>query len=239
MPFARQKWDTNSDVLECASILILFRVKIGIMATFLRPLSYKYQWLYDTISKLAALPVGGEKKFRQLALRHLNINRDTKILDLCCGAGQTTKFLVQYSDNVIGLDISPHAIEKAKKNVTQAKYVVAAAQKMPFADGEFDLVHTSVALHEMTTVELEEVFQEVYRVLKPGGLFTFIDLHKPHNPLFLPGIMTFMWLFETETAWQLLETDLPAKLTATGFTDVEKQLFAGGSLQVIRARKPV
>ncbi|HIK36958.1 MAG: methyltransferase domain-containing protein [Geminocystis sp.] len=208
------------------------------MATFLRPLSYKYQWLYDTISRLAALPVGGEKKFRQLALKNLNVGRDSKILDLCCGAGQTTKFLVQCSDNVIGLDISPHAIEKAKKNVPQAKYVVAAAQKMPFPDNEFDIAHTSVALHEMTSAELEEVFKEVYRVLKPGGLFTFIDLHKPHNPLFLPGIMVFMWLFETETAWQLLETDLPTLLTSTGFINVEKQLFAGGSLQVIRARKP-
>ena len=66
------------------------------MATFLRPLSYKYQWLYDTISRLAAIPVGGEKQFRQLALQNLTLDNDSKILDLCCGKGQTTKFLVNY-----------------------------------------------------------------------------------------------------------------------------------------------
>ena len=67
------------------------------MATFLRPLSYKYQWLYDTFSRIAALPLGGEAKFRQLPLQGLTIAKDSKILDLCCGSGQSTKFLVEHS----------------------------------------------------------------------------------------------------------------------------------------------
>lgn len=207
------------------------------MATFLRPLSYKYQWLYDTIAKLAAIPVGGEKKFRQLALKNLNIHPDSKILDLCCGAGQTTKFLVNYSQQVTGLDISTVSLEKARKNVPQAEFTEGFAQKMPFPDNFFDFVHTSVALHEMTTVELEEIFREIYRVLKPKGIFTFIDLHQPQNILFIPGLSLFMWLFETETAWQLLKTNLADKLTNDGFTILDNQLYAGGSLQVIQARK--
>lgn len=209
------------------------------MATFLRPLSYQYQWLYDTISRLAAIPVGGEKKFRQLALSNLAITKDSKILDLCCGAGQTTQFLVNYSNHVTGLDISPVALAKAKKNVPQAEYIEGFAQKMPLTDNSFDFVHTSVALHEMTSSELDAIFAEVYRVLKPEGIFTFIDLHKPHNPIFIPGIMIFMWLFETETAWQLLKTDLLSKLTNQGFTIIKQQLYAGGSLQVIQAKKVV
>jgi len=38
---------------------------------------------------------------------------------------------------------------------------------MPFAD--FDLVHTSVAMHEMESEQLRQILKEVYRVLKPGG----------------------------------------------------------------------
>ncbi|WP_017293835.1 class I SAM-dependent methyltransferase [Geminocystis herdmanii] len=207
------------------------------MATFLRPLSYKYQWLYDTIAKLAAIPVGGERKFRQLALKNLPINSNTKILDLCCGAGQTTKFLVNYSQEVTGLDISPVSLEKAKKNVPQAQFVEGFAQKMPFSDNYFDLVHTSVALHEMTTSELEEIFQEAHRVLKPEGIFTFIDLHQPQNLLFIPPLTLFMLLFETETAWKLLKIDLENQLKKVGFNIVDNQLYAGGSLQVIQAKK--
>ena len=207
------------------------------MATFLRPLSYKYQWLYDTISRLAALGVGGENNFRQLALQGLEIKPDTAILDLCCGAGQTTKFLVESSEQVTGLDISPVALNKAKKNVPEANYVEGLAQDLPFADDFFALVHTSVALHEMTTSELEQIFKEVYRVLKPGGIFTFIDLHQPTNLLFMPGLAIFMWLFETETAWKLLKTDLPQMLSSVGLDVFQHHLYAGGSLQVVQCRK--
>jgi demethylmenaquinone methyltransferase/2-methoxy-6-polyprenyl-1,4-benzoquinol methylase len=207
------------------------------MATFLRPLSYKYQWIYDTISRLAALGVGGETRFRQLALQGLEIKPDTAILDLCCGAGQTTKFLVNYSDKVTGLDLSPVALSKAKKNVPEANYVEGLAQALPFAEAQFDLVHSSVALHEMTTAELAQIFKEVYRVLKPRGIFTFIDLHQPTNLLFVPGLAIFMWLFETETAWQLLKTDLPQMLSLVGFDVFQHHLYAGGSLQVVQSRK--
>jgi demethylmenaquinone methyltransferase/2-methoxy-6-polyprenyl-1,4-benzoquinol methylase len=207
------------------------------MATFLRPLSYKYQWIYDTISRVAAIPVGGESKFRQLALENLAINNDSRILDLCCGKGQSTKFLVNYSQDVTGLDASVYALEKARQNVPQANYLEGLAQKLPFDDRTFDIVHTSVALHEMTLPELEEILREVYRVLKAQGIFTFVDLHKPSNLLFMPSLAMFMWLFETETAWQFINTDVSEKLSEAHFQVIKKKLYAGGSLQVIQAQK--
>ncbi|MDJ0533083.1 MAG: class I SAM-dependent methyltransferase [Xenococcaceae cyanobacterium MO_207.B15] len=207
------------------------------MATFLRTLSYQYQWLYDGISRFAALSVGGEKRFRQLALDNLEIAKDTEVLDLCCGAGQTTRFLVNYSERVTGLDISPVALARAKKNVPQANYVEGLAQKMPLDDGTFDLVHTSSALHEMTPEELKQILQEVYRVLKPGGIFTLVDFHSPTNPLYWLPVSIFMELFETETAWQFIKTDLGTLLTNQGFELLQQNLYAGGSLQVIQALK--
>ena len=206
------------------------------MATFLRTLSYKYQIIYDTISQFAALTVGGEARFRQLALQELEISSDTKILDLCCGAGQTTKYLVAKSEQVTGLDISPIALARAANKVPKAKYVEGLAQKIPLADKQFDIVHTSSALHEMRSEELEQIIQEVHRVLKPGGIFTLVDFHPPTNVVFWVPVAVFMWLFETETAWQLLKTDLATKLTQYGFEIITKRLYAGGSLQVIQAR---
>jgi demethylmenaquinone methyltransferase/2-methoxy-6-polyprenyl-1,4-benzoquinol methylase len=207
------------------------------VATILRDWSYRYQWLYDAISRLAAISVGGEERFRQLALQGLTINSDTKVLDLCCGSGQATQLLVKLSQNVTGLDASPLSLQRAKQNVPQAEYVEAFAEEMPFTDNEFDLVHTSVALHEMQPEQLRKIIKEVYRVLKPGGVFTLVDFHNPSNPLFLPSVWLFLWLFETETAWQLLKTDLPGLLVETGFSIDKQSLYAGGSLQVIQARK--
>ncbi|NDJ16376.1 class I SAM-dependent methyltransferase [Myxacorys almedinensis] len=208
------------------------------MATILRDLSYRYQWLYDSISRLAAVAVGGEARFRQLALQGLPLEAETEVLDLCCGSGQTTAFLVQRSRHVTGLDASPLSIKRAQKNVPQAAYVEAFAEEIPLADNRFDLVHTSAAMHEMETPQLRQIFQEVYRVLKPGGFFAMVDFHLPTNPLFIPGLTVFFWLFETETAWQLLKTDLPTLLTEAGFQNCDRALYAGGSLQTIQAQKP-
>jgi demethylmenaquinone methyltransferase/2-methoxy-6-polyprenyl-1,4-benzoquinol methylase len=208
------------------------------MATILRSLSYRYQWLYDTISRLAALSVGGERRFRELALTGLTLAPETKVLDLCCGSGQATAVLVEYSQNVTGLDASPLSLKRAQNNVPQAQYIEAFAENIPFADNSFDLVHTSAALHEMNPEQLQQILNEIYRVLKPGGIFTLVDFHSPTNPLFWPGVAMFLWLFETETAWQLLETDLIKLLSQIGFNVNTPQLYAGGSLQVIHGIKP-
>lgn len=207
------------------------------MATILRDWSYRYQWLYDGISRLAALSVGGEARFRQLALQGLTIHSDTQVLDLCCGSGQTTQFLVKLSQNVTGLDASPKSLQRARLNVPLASYVEAFAEEMPFADNLFDVVHTSVALHEMHPQQLRKIINEVYRVLKPGGVFTLVDFHAPTNPIFWPGVSLFLLLFETETAWELLKTDLAGLLTDAGFEVSKSILYAGGSLQVIQAKK--
>lgn len=209
------------------------------MATVLREWSYQHQWLYDTVSRLSALSVGGEARFRQLALQGVAIQPDTPVLDLCCGSGQTTQFLVQRSQQVTGLDASPRSLQRAKQNVPEATYVEGWAEDLPFGDAQFDVVHTSVALHEMEASQLRQILQEVYRVLRPGGYFVLIDLHRPTNPLFWPPLSLFLWLFETETAWKLvLETDLSQLMTDLGFQKTAPDLHAGGSLQVIRAQKP-
>lgn len=207
------------------------------MATVLRTWSYQYQWLYDGVSRLAALSVGGETRFHQLPLQGLTIVSETKVLDLCCGSGQATQYLVEYSQDVTGLDVSPVSLERARRNVPQAQYVEALAEAMPFGDNQFDLVHTSVAMHEMKPEQLRQILSEVYRVLKPGGVFALVDFHQPTNLLFLPGLMVFLWLFETETAWQLLATDLVGLLKDVGFEVSAHTFHAGGSLQVIQVRK--
>lgn len=208
------------------------------MATILRDLSYRYQWLYDGVSRLAALSVGGEGRFRRLALEGLELKPETVVLDLCCGSGQATQVLVERSHHVTGLDASPFSIQRAKQNVPQATYVEAFAETMPFADGQFDLVHTSAALHEMEPEQLQKILQDVYRVLKPGGIFTLVDFHAPTNPIMIPGLYLFLWLFETETSWKLIQSNLAEILTSNGFQIAKQALHAGGSLQVIQAKKP-
>ncbi len=209
------------------------------MATILRDWSYQYQWLYDAISRMAALSVGGENRFRRLALTDLSLDPQQVVLDLCCGSGQATQILVQHFQSVTGLDASPLSLRRAQQNVPQATYVEAFAESIPFLEGHFDLVHTSMALHEMSPPQRQQILQEVYRVLKPGGQFVLVDFHRPQQPLLWPGLALFLVLFETETAWQLLQENLSQSLQDVGFETVSQQLHAGGSLQTLQGQKPL
>ena len=103
------------------------------MATIFRDLSYRYQWLYDAIARLAALSVGGDARLGQLAVQNLTVSAETKVLERCCGSGQTRPFLVQYSQDVTGLDASPRSLQRPRKNVPSANYYLEA-----FADCQFD-----------------------------------------------------------------------------------------------------
>lgn len=208
------------------------------MATFLRPLSYRHQWIYDGISRTAALTVGGERRFRTLALANLSLTPETPILDLCCGSGQTTAFLVQYSQRVTGLDASPRSLERARRNLPQATFVEGWAERMPFEASCFEVVHSSAAMHEMEAEQRQQIFTEILRVLRPGGWVTLVDFHRPHNPIYWPGLATFLWLFETHTAWAMLQADIPQEFRDLGFQSVTIERHAGGSLQVVQAQKP-
>jgi len=69
--------------------------------------------------------------------------------------------------------------------------VEAFAENMPFPDNQFDLVHTSAALHEMEPSQLWQILK-VYRVLKPAGVFTLVDFHAPSNWYFGLGCLCFL-----------------------------------------------
>lgn len=207
------------------------------MATVLRDWCYRYQWLFDLVVGISSLPVGGERQFRQLPMRGLTLSPADKVLDMCCGSGQATHFLVRRSQHVVGLDCDPVAISRAQKRVPSAQYIEAWAKKMPFEAATFDCVHTSATLHEMAPEQLRQIIQEVHRVLKPGGCFTLVDFHRPQNVLLRPSLYLFLWLFENQSAWNLIRLNLPQLLRQFGFDIRVSRYPAGGSLQVIQAYK--
>ena len=103
--------------------------------------------------------------------------RPLKTLDFGCGTGLSTRFLkhcqhlLPYPLEVEGADISEAVLKLAQEADPEGHYVKMNQQQVPVADSTYDFVHNSFVLFEMESiVQMTEVLQDIYRVMKKGGL---------------------------------------------------------------------
>ena len=209
------------------------------MTSFLRPLAYRYRWIYDTVTAISSLSVGGVEQLRRLGLEALQsmLEPGAPVLDLCCGSGEAAAPWLAAGFDVTGLDLSPLALALAARRHPSLKRVEGLAEEPPLRDESFCAIQLSVALHEFPRRERELVLRQSLRLLKPGGWLVIVDLHPAGPWLRLPQQL-FCALFETDTATSMLEDDLPSQLQQLGFTAVKQELLAGQALQRITAARP-
>ena len=98
------------------------------------------------------------------------------VVDAGCGTGHASRELKRRFPRalVVALDIAPGMLRIAGRQrgwLRRFERVCADAQRMPFADGSVDLVYSNLMLQWCD--DLDAVFAELARVLKPGGLLTF------------------------------------------------------------------
>lgn len=210
------------------------------MSSFLRPLAYRYRWIYDTVTAVSSLSVGGVERLRGLGLEALqsHLQPGAAVLDLCCGSGEAAAPWLAAGFAVTGLDVSPHALELAATRHPTLQRVEGLAEDPPLRSGSFNAIQLSVALHEFPRPERAMVLSSALRLLQPGGWLVLVDLHPAGTWLRLPQ-QIFCELFETDTATAMLEDDLPSQLQQLGFTSVNQELLAGQALQRITAMRPI
>ncbi|GLA18817.1 S-adenosyl-L-methionine-dependent methyltransferase [Aspergillus welwitschiae] len=124
-----------------------------------------------------------EEDFLQAIARHehylayrIGIKEGMSVLDAGCGLGGPAREIAKFTNaHITGLNNSDYQIEKARRYTSQAgledkvSYRKGSFVEMDFPDGTFDAVYAIEAtLHAPT---LEQVYSEVYRVLKPGAVF--------------------------------------------------------------------
>ena len=209
------------------------------MSSFLRPLAYRHRWIYDTVTAVSSLSVGGVQRLRSLGLDVLRnrLPSGAAVLDLCCGSGEAAAPWLAEGFAVTGLDISPRALELAAERHPGMTRVEGLAEDPPLPDGRYAALQLSVALHEFPRADRERVLKRSLQLLQPGGWLVVVDLH-PAGPWLRVPQRLFCALFETDTATAMLEDDLPCQLRQLGFIGVEQELLAGKALQRITAQRP-
>ena len=140
--------------------------------------------LYDV--QVETLFMGAAGPMRRAALRPIaefmqgRDQRHVTLLDVACGTG---RFLRQVrlafpAMSLKGLDLSEPYLEEARRQLDclrGAELIEAAAEKMPLPDASVDLVTCIFLFHELPGDVRRQVAAEVARVLKPGGIFVFLD----------------------------------------------------------------
>eukprot|EP00478_Filoreta_tenera_P000070 GABV01000070.1.p2 GENE.GABV01000070.1~~GABV01000070.1.p2 ORF type:complete len:409 (-),score=175.02 GABV01000070.1:110-1336(-) len=122
---------------------------------------------------------GGWEQTKEM-IANLGLDKpDVAALDLCCGEGQTATFIAKtYGASVTGVDIVPKAIAVASKHADdegvadKAKFVVGDVEQLPFEENSFDVVYGQDP-DGLAKPTRKQAFAEVFRVLKPGGVFGF------------------------------------------------------------------
>lgn len=100
------------------------------------------------------------------------------VLELGCGTGKNTLWLLEKAKKIIGLDFSQEMLNKAKEKINNPKVIFIKADLLqPWkVDNEFvDLITSSLTLEH--TKDLDVIFKQAYLKLKTNGIFFINELH--------------------------------------------------------------
>lgn len=127
---------------------------------------------YDTVNNKT-------RDLEAIALRErILVAEPLDILEIGCGTGKNTEWLVAKAKHLVGADFSAEMIAKAKEKIT-AKTVefkqLDLRNEWGFSENEFDLIICSLALEHIE--DLDFVFGQANKVLRTGGLFYIGELH--------------------------------------------------------------
>jgi ubiquinone/menaquinone biosynthesis C-methylase UbiE len=143
---------------------------------------------YDAL--VGILFLGQERKIRQATLDLVRIKPGEPVLEVGCGTGSLTlaaKARVGSQSQVCGIDIAPDMIATARKKAEKAgldiQFQVGRIESIPFPDNQFGLVLSSMMIHHVHGNEAKQKgFEDIFRVLKPGGRLLIVDTEPPQNP---------------------------------------------------------
>jgi ubiquinone/menaquinone biosynthesis C-methylase UbiE len=178
--------------------------------------------MYNSVAGEWAAAFAGEhdkKPMDQEVLRRFArmIGHRQPVWDFGCGPGNTTKFLHNLGVEISGLDLSEKMIEQAQRHHPTLRFQKGDMLALNFSPNSIAGIAAFYAIVHFTEAQVERAFQEVLRVLQPGGLFLFtyhIGEHTIHLDEFLGKRVDIDFMFFT--------TDFIRRcLNTVGFEKVE------------------
>ncbi|MEO5677680.1 MAG: class I SAM-dependent methyltransferase [Usitatibacter sp.] len=144
---------------------------------------------YDFVERL--LGFGSGPWHRRSALQRAGLRPGMRVLDIATGTGLVARealAIVGPEGSVIGLDPSAGMLEQA--GTLDIPLIRALGERLPCADASFDFVSMGFALRHVAN--LDALFSEIRRVLKPDGRACILEITYPSNPFLKGPLRVFM-----------------------------------------------
>ncbi len=202
-----------------------------------------FHWLtrwYDPVMR-CLFPESGIKT---ALIAQARLQSGQTVLDLGCGTGTLAMLIKQTEPDAIvyGLDVDPQVLDIARRKAGQAGEAIILQQGtatcLPYPDGSFDRVFTSLMLHHLTWQDKQQMLREAFRVLKSGGELHVADFGEPHD--FVMWLISWMMRWFEEIHDHILGR-LPVFMMDAGFHPVEETAHyraVVGTIALYRACKP-
>jgi len=173
---------------------------------------------YDPLTRL----LGMRKNYDRLVAQ-ADLVDGLRVLEIGCGTGNVTILAKRLHPGVelVGLDPDPKALGRAQRKalgLSGIRFEHGYAQRLPFADGEFDRVLSSMMLHHLDDEAKTAAAAEALRVLRPGGTLHVLDIggHRTgHHGL------AARWMKNSPHAAGNLDDRIPRLLRTVGFDCTE------------------
>jgi demethylmenaquinone methyltransferase/2-methoxy-6-polyprenyl-1,4-benzoquinol methylase len=135
--------------------------------------------------------LGFTTAFYRKGIGNVTLTDGMRALDLGCGPGALSFALAERASSqaeIIGIDISEEQLNYARSQCVRyncrLRFENCSMDELPYPDEYFDMVITSMALHETPPEVRRAAIAEVARTLKKGGSFILVDWSKPKFGLF-------------------------------------------------------
>jgi ubiquinone/menaquinone biosynthesis C-methylase UbiE len=129
------------------------------------------------------------------------IRRGDRVIDLGCGPAVESLFLAVHGMRVVGVDLSRTALGIGRRLQSIYRVRVAWANgdilSVPLADGCADVVNDSFIFHNIRADARPQYANEVYRLLRPGGIFVLRGYSDHMSPGSGPHRLTSREILET------------------------------------------
>ncbi|MCH7709543.1 MAG: ubiquinone/menaquinone biosynthesis methyltransferase [Myxococcales bacterium] len=205
---------------------------------------------YDGMNRL--MTAGLDQRWRRLAVDAIAPRPGERVLDLACGTGDLAELVAQRGARVVAADFSREMLRGARGRALPAALIQADGAHLPLRDASVRAAVCGFALRNF--VKLSEIFEELARVVSPGGRIALLEVDRPQSGLLRAGhsfyfdrVIPFVGgLLSDREAYRYLpqstvylppEAELLELIERAGFRGALRRPLLFGAVQLVTAQR--